>query len=113
MGRWLLLLAPMTLCAADLTGIWTGTDDIAFQFRTKGTSLTGKLFGDEFDLPLTDTVLAGDRIEFTVTSMNYYSGRAMKFRYMGTIRGNEIELTRDGGGKNAGPKKIVLKRLTS
>jgi hypothetical protein len=54
-------LAVSAIIAADLNGIWTGQapgrrgakDDIAFQFKvTRAGNITGKLFGDEIDLPI-------------------------------------------------------------
>jgi hypothetical protein len=53
-------------------------------------------------------------------TMNYYSGRAVKVRFIETIRGNEIELTREragaseegaANGKNT-TQKFVIKRFT-
>ena len=91
------------MLAADITGIWTGEqqgrrgqpEEIAFQFKIQGGVLTGKLFGDEFDLPLSEATLSGDQIRFIITTTNYYSGTKTKFIYSGTIKGSEMELTRE------------------
>jgi hypothetical protein len=98
-----LLFATASVLAADLTGIWTGEqqgrrgqpEEVAFQFKVQGGVVTGKLFGDEFDLPLSDATLTGDQIRFTVTTTNYYSGTKTKFIYTGAIKGSEMELTRE------------------
>ena len=95
-----------TIYAADLTGIWTGQapgrrgdkEDVSFQFKVNGSTLTGKMFGDEFDLPLEDGSVTGSQVKFTITTTNYYSGSKMKFVYTGTIKGEQIELTRSRAG---------------
>ena len=119
----------MTMSAADLTGIWTGQapgrngvkEDVAFQFKVNGSTLAGKMFGDEFDLPLEEASVSGDQVTFTITTTNYYSRSQVKSVYTGTIKGNEIELTRvrAGGTRAEGPatrqnvKQIfTIKRLT-
>jgi hypothetical protein len=97
-------LAVSATFAADLNGIWTGQapgrrgtkDDVAFQFEiTKSGSITGKLFGDEIDLPIQEASLVGDKLKFSITTTNYYSGVKVKFLYTGTITGDQIELTRE------------------
>lgn len=97
------LLAVTSGLAADITGIWTGQqtgrrgepEDIAFRFKADGGAFTGKLFGDEFDLPVTEASLQGDQIRFVVTTTNYYSGTKSRFIYTGTIKGSVIELERE------------------
>lgn len=97
---WLLAAA---IPAAELDGIWTGItsgrhgakEDISFQFKIKGQALTGKMFGDEVDLPIEDGSLVGDKLKFSITIPNYYSGDNTKFVYTGTISGDSIELTRE------------------
>src|SRR5438270_9471347 len=75
--------------AAELDGIWAGQqagrnglpDDLAFRFQLSGTSVTGKMFGDEFDLPVLEGSLSGDQIRFVVTTTNYYNGSKTRFIY--------------------------------
>jgi hypothetical protein len=97
-------LAVSATVAADLNGIWTGQapgprgvkDDIAFQFKVnRAGSITGRLFGDEVDLPIEEASLVGDKLMFSITTTNYYSGDKVKFLYSGTITGEQIELTRE------------------
>jgi hypothetical protein len=118
-----------TMFAGDLTGIWAGQmpgrrgdkEDVAFQFKVNGSTLTGKMFGDEFDLALEDASVAGNQIKFTITTTNYYSGSQVKTVFTGTIKGNEIELTRAraGGAPAEGSptrqnvnQTFTIKRLT-
>ena len=122
------LLAAGAVAAADLTGIWTGQapgrrdqmEDLAFQFKVEGQMVTGKLFGDEFDLPIEEGVLTGDQVRFVVTTTNYYSGNKTQTAFTGTIRGSELELTRErlpapgeDTTKRENPKHtFTLKKLT-
>ena len=93
--------------------------DISFQFRLNGNTLTGKMFGDEFDLPIEDGSITEEQIKFVITTTNYYSGNKTKFVYTGTIRGDEIELNREraerdkeNGDKRENAKQTLkLKRL--
>ncbi len=102
-GLLLSLAMSATASAADVTGIWMGQikaeedekQDVSFQFKTANNMITGTMFGDEFDLPVGDLKLTGDHIQFTVTNTNYYNGEKVKFTFTGTIRGNQIELTRE------------------
>lgn len=98
-----LLLSLGALSAADLSGLWMGqvpgrfgkVDDISFQFKVSGATLTGKLFGDEFDLLIENGVAEGDKISFIVTSTNYYNREKVRTRYSGVAIGDEIELNRE------------------
>ena len=68
---------------------------MAFRFKFDGRSLTGKLFGDEFDIPIAEASLSGDQVRFTVITTNFYSGTKVKFVYTGTVKGAEMELVRE------------------
>jgi hypothetical protein len=96
-----LALAIPAIAAEDLGGIWTGVapgkhgtkKDVAFRFKSKGGRLTGTLFGDEFDLPIHDGSLAGGKVQFSVTTTNYYSGIKVKFDYTGEITSDLMTVT--------------------
>jgi hypothetical protein len=103
--RTVLVFALMSeaIPATELSGIWAGLapgrheakEDVAFQFKIKDRTLTGRLFGDEFDLPIADAYVVGNKVHFSVTTINYYSGAKIKFVYTGTIAGHGMELTRE------------------
>ena len=129
MHCWIALAFVLVLPAADVTGIWAGqmpgrrgdNEDVAFQFKLNGTTITGKMFGDEFDLPVEEASVSADQIKFTITTTNYYSGNKVKMMFTGTIKGNEIELTRTraGGPPPENPSNrqnlkqtFTIKRLT-
>ena len=123
------LMLSLLLSAADVAGLWTGQvagrggekQDISFQFKANKDKLSGKMFGDEFDVPVQDLQVSGDRITFYVTTTNYYDGRQQKFVFSGTITGKEMQLTRervdagaddDDAKKKNGKQTFALKRLT-
>ena len=91
------------LLASDVNGVWTGQqagrrgepEDVAFRFKIDGQTLTGKMFGDEFDLPISEGSISGDQIRFVVTTVNYYNGTKTPFVYTGTVKGGEMELIRE------------------
>lgn len=123
-----LLAAASTVAAADITGIWSGQqegrnaqrEDVAFRFEAQGDKLTGKMFGDEFDIPIAEASIAGDQVRFTTTTTNYYNGSRTTFVYTGTLKGGELELVRErvptpeDKAANRTPSKQILKlrRLT-
>ena len=120
----LLLAAPAP--AADVNGIWTGRiagrnnelQDITFRFKAEGGVLTGKMYGDNDDLPIGDGKIEGDQIRFTVPSD--FGGGRFRFVFHGTVEGSEMHLTREreggsrgGSGSERGntSQTVTLKRL--
>jgi hypothetical protein len=118
-----LLLLATCIVASDIDGIWVGqqpgrrgeAEDLAFRFKVNGESLTGKMFGDEFDLPISDGSFSSDQIRFVVTTTNYYNGTKTRFTYTGTIKDGMLELVRervqapDDKGANRPEARQVLK----
>ncbi len=123
------------LSAVDIGGLWMGqvpgrfgkVEDLSFQFKVSGTMLSGKMFGDEFDLQIEEGLVEGDKLSFIVTSTNYYNREKIRTRYSGIILGDEIELIRERILSSAekaarssrpeakadpAPKPFRLKRLT-
>ncbi len=98
-----MLISFCALSAADIGGLWMGqvpgrfgkVDDVSFQFKVSGITLSGKFFGDEFDLQIEEGLVQGDKISFIVTATNYYNREKFRTRYSGVIFGNEIELIRE------------------
>jgi hypothetical protein len=123
-----LLLFATCLVASDIDGVWVGqqpgrrgdSEDLAFQFKLNGQSLTGKMFGDEFDLPLSEGTFSGDQIRFTITTNNYYNGTKTRFIYTGAIKDGVLELVRervpspqDKAGKGPPASQVLkLKRIS-
>ena len=88
---------------------------MAFRFKLNGHSLTGAMFGDEFDIPIAEASISGDQVRFTVTTTNYYSGTKVVYIYTGVLKGAELELVRervrapDDKATKRGPFKQTLK----
>src|SRR5260370_9686323 len=102
----LAILIHSAIWGAEVAGIWMGEttgrngekQDIAFQFKTT----TGVMFGDEIDLPVEDLKIEGDKISFSVTNVNYYSGSRLATVYSGTIASRERHLTPEPKGVPVG-----------
>jgi hypothetical protein len=97
------LLVASSIYAAEFDGIWVGqlpgrngeVEDLAFRLKSSGNSITGKMFGDEFDLPITGGSVSGDQVRFIVTITNYYNGAKTQFVYSGAIKDGVLELVRE------------------
>lgn len=124
----LALLAASVLFGGDLSGIWVGqipgrfdeVQDLAFRFAQKGSTLSGKMYGEIESQPVNEGKIDGDQITFiTGTEMN---GGRNRFLYTGVISNGELQLTRqrilppdapdsEENRKRRVPQKVVLKRL--
>src|SRR4249919_2422586 len=88
------LLFAMYVQASEIDGIWVGQqqgrrgepEDLAFRFKLDSQVLSGKMFGDEFDLPISESSFSGDQIRFVVTTTNYYNETKTKFIYADAIK---------------------------
>ena len=73
------------------------------------------MFGDEFDLPISEGSLTGDQVRFVVTTNNYYNRVKTQFVYTGTLKDGVLELVRErlqapeGKAGKAGPARQTLK----
>ena len=97
-----LLLLATCVAAADFNGVWVGQqagrrgepEDLAFRFKLDGQSVTGKMYGDEFDLPISEGSFSAGQIRFVITNLNYYSGARTVFEYTGSLKAGEMELVK-------------------
>lgn len=89
--------------AADISGKWTaqvpGRDgapqDTTFNFKVDGTTLTGTMSTQRGDAQISEGKVEGDKVSFTV--VRSFGGGEVKLLYKGTVTGNEIKFTREGG----------------
>jgi hypothetical protein len=91
--------------ATDLSGTWTGViparnnevQDLTFKLVQKGDALTGKLYRDTTAVPILDGKIEGDRISFRVESEEQVGNLfvLIKYTFTGSIKGTEIDLTRE------------------
>ena len=107
---WLHVCAlALALWAADISGIWTGqtvdrngdSQDFSFRFAQSGDTLTGKMYGDNESTPIADGKIVDNQVTFTVTSE--LNGQISRFVYTGTMKGDEIEVTRERVNLKNGP----------
>jgi hypothetical protein len=124
----LVLLYASSACAADVSGIWTGTltdrnndpQDLSFRFTQKGETLTGKMYGDNESTTVSAARISGNQITFSVTTE--LNGQITTFKYTGTMDGDHMELSRvraelnyappAANAKPATPQTVRLKRLS-
>jgi hypothetical protein len=101
----LLVLAALSLTAADLSGTWTGTiparnnevQDLTFRLVQNGEELSGKLYRDTTSVPILDGKITDGRISFRVESEEQVGNVfiVIKYTFTGSIKGTDIELTRE------------------
>jgi hypothetical protein len=125
-----LILFALVLPAADLSGMWTGLittrtgdlQDLTFKFTQAGDTFKGKMYRDTASAQISDGKITGEQINFTVTVEEQLGNLFLDIKYLfsGTIKGTEIELTRERAphpaiatNNNRGPQKqtFTLKRL--
>ncbi|MDQ1469184.1 MAG: hypothetical protein QOJ99_664 [Bryobacterales bacterium] len=112
-----LLCFTLVAAAADVTGKWTaespgrnGTPQVTtFEFKPEGAKLEGSVTstrgGNPMTTPITDGKVDGDTISFSQTLT--MQGNEVKLTYTGKVKGDTIELTREGG---RGPQTMTAKK---
>jgi hypothetical protein len=108
------LLFALALPAADVTGTWTGqmptrggeTREVTFKLKQAGSAVTGAMSAFDNDIEIKDGKIDGDNLAFTVT---LEFGDGIKLLFTGTVKGNEIQMTRQREGTDE-KQSFVLKR---
>ena len=101
-----LLWSAMVVSAADVSGTWLGSIatgrrntvvDFGFRFEQKGTTLTGKMYLDYGSAPILKGIVDGEKISFEVVAREQNGNEISEslFKFTGTIKEGEIELTRE------------------
>lgn len=100
-----ILASGMTVAAADLSGTWTGliparnkeVQDVTFRLVQSGESLTGKMYRDTTSVPITEGKFSDGGISFRVISEEQVGNLfvVIKYTFTGSVKGDEIELTRE------------------
>ena len=67
--------------------------DINFQFKQTGLTLTGKMYGDTVDLQISDGTVNGDSVRFFIKTEGY-SGKT-RLVFEGVLENGELRLTRE------------------
>jgi hypothetical protein len=108
-----LLLAAVSVFAADVDGKWAGTVSTpngdfpqAFTFKADGAKLTGSMTGlDGMDVAIKDGKVDGQNISFSVTLD--FGGMPFMLTYKGVVAKDQIKLTGDAAGM---PFELVVKK---
>lgn len=100
----LLFLLVFASMAADVSGKWIAqvpgregqTREQVFNFKVDGDKLTGTTTGFQGnEIQISDGKVTGDNIAFKVKVE--FQGNAIEQNYKGTVSGDEIKMTREGG----------------
>jgi hypothetical protein len=99
--------------AASVDGKWTAevpgrggnTMTMTFTFKTEGSTLTGTVANQMGENPIQNGKVDGDNISFEQV-MNF-NGNERRLTYKGTVKGDTIEMTREGG---RGPQTFTAKK---
>jgi hypothetical protein len=101
-----LTLGSVAAMAADINGKWTaaietprGTQNVTFDFKVDGGTVTGKVTSQRGDSDIQDGKLDGDSLSF-VQVLNF-NGNEMKASYTGKVDGDTIKFTRTVGDRPA------------
>ncbi|MCU1330368.1 MAG: hypothetical protein JWN34_5738 [Bryobacterales bacterium] len=111
-----LLCSSLAALAADVTGKWTaeipggrGPSTATFNFKAAGAKLEGTVTtvrqGNPVESAISDGKVDGDKISFVQTMQ--MQGNEVKLNYTGVIKGDTIEMTREGG---RGPATFTAKK---
>jgi hypothetical protein len=100
--------------AAGIDGTWMATvetprgpQELTFVFKAEGATLTGTVTGRRGESALEDGRIEGDKISFKQTAN--FQGNSATIKYMGTLAGDEIKMTREIEGFG-GPREFTAKR---
>lgn len=110
----LIALMAFSAAGADLNGKWTamvpgrGGDPMKtdFTFKVDGSALTGTVTGPQGEMAIKDGKVSGDSLSFTVIAN--FGGNEVKLLYNGTVKGDEIKMTREREGGQA--REFTAKR---
>lgn len=102
----LISLCPLSVQAADITGIWKaefdtqiGMQKYTFTFKQEGTQVSGKataeIEGQRRDVELRECKLEGDTLTFV--EIFKFEDNEVRISYKGKVTDNEIKFTRNVG----------------
>ena len=110
----LLTFLTMSALAAGIDGTWTatvesprGTQEMTFVFKTEGAALTGTVTARRGESAIEDGKIEGDKISFK--QIANFQGNSVTIKYMGTLAGDEIKMTREIEGRGE-PREFTAKR---
>lgn len=106
-------LLVFSAVAATIDGKWTGKvptrdggeRDATYEFKTDGSTLTGKMSGMRGDQEISDGKVDGDKVSFKVKVT--FGDRNIEMMYAGEVSGDDLTLTRKMETPN-GPMETKL-----
>jgi len=108
-----LVLCGVTILAAEVDGTWTasfntqiGEQHYTYTFKADGEKLTGTAKNDFSETKIEEGVIKGNDISFTENLD--FQGQKIPIKYTGTIKGDQIEFTRQVG--TFATEQLVAKR---
>ena len=112
----ILLTIGLWAQAGGLTGKWSGdvpgrggaTAPGTFTFKVDGEKLTGTMTGAQGELPLQEGKVSGSQVSFSTTIDA--GGNSIKILYKGTLRGDQLNMTRQREGGSGQAREFTLKR---
>ncbi|HEY1239071.1 MAG TPA: hypothetical protein VGF16_00885 [Bryobacteraceae bacterium] len=100
--------------AADVTGKWVaqvpgrqGTQEMTFNLKQEGGTLTGTITGGRGDQTISDGKVEGNNVSFVVNLE--FQGNKIAQNYKGTVSGDEIKFTREVAGRG-NPQEFTAKK---
>ena len=111
-------LASVALLAQNaVDGKWTGEVQggrgpqmITLTLKADGGTLTGSVAGGRGgEVAIKDGAISGTTINFKTTQMGR-GGNEVTFKWSGTVKGDEIAMTRQMEGGQGQPQEFTLKR---
>ena len=108
-----LLAAPATAMAADITGRWTaqfesqiGQQNYTYELKAEGNKITGKATSGRGEAAISEGSINGDDVSFV--EIRKFQDQEIRIEYKGKVSGDEMKLTRKVG--DFGSTDIVAKR---
>ncbi len=101
-----MLLAAVSLPAADLSGIWLAAYpsrllgevvDVAFKFTQNGSVIGGKMYGDYISTAIIEGKVNGDDVEFVIIQQQQAGNEInnTRLKFTGKLKNGQIEMTQE------------------
>jgi hypothetical protein len=110
-------LAVMVVVAQGVTGKWSGEvqggrgpQQVTVTLKAEGDKLTGSVTGRGGEIPIQDGTLAGNALKFKTQQPGRGGGNPITLNWTGTLKGDEIAMSRAAEGGQGQAQEFVLKR---
>src|SRR5260370_12470111 len=104
----LLALSSVILFAAGIDGKWTGEGGRGgtqtLTLKADGAKLTGTISAPMGEMPISDGIIDGDKVSFTLNLE--FNGNSITQKFRGSLAGDELKITVEGGRST---RKVTFK----